>query len=84
MIQFLNTDGSAWADSLGYEFDKIYQRYPCLVTGLVGENVYCDLYTYYQRKTPYSNLHINTDVSGPYIIAYGFDQNVADNTPFKI
>ena len=84
MVQFLNADGSAWADSLGYTIDKIYQRYPCLVTGLTGDNIYCDLYTYYKRKTPYSDLHINTDVSGPYILVYGFNSNVADMTPFKI
>ena len=56
-----------------------------MVTGLVGENIYCDLYTYYERITPSGNFHIKTDRSGPYIITYGFDQNVADNnTSFKI
>ena len=84
MVQFLNADGSAWAHSLGYEFDKIYQRYPCVVDGLVGDNIFCDLYTYYERKTPYSNLHINTDVTGPYFIIYGFDQNVVTGSTVRI
>lgn len=84
MLQFLNADGSGWANSLGYLPDKIYQRYPCVVVGLVGLNIHCDLYTYYNRKTPYSNLHINTDWTGPYILIYGFDQNVPTGIPVRI
>ena len=69
MVQFL---GSAWENSVGYEDDQIYQRYPCVVTGLPGSNIHCDLYTYFSRYTPYSNMHINYDVSGPFILIYGF------------
>lgn len=84
MVQFLNADGSGWAHSLGYQIDRIYQRYPCVVVGLVGTNIHCDLYTYYQRETPYSNMHINRDFSGPYILVYGFNQNVPTGIPVRI
>lgn len=84
MVQFLNADGSAWAPSVGYQIDQIYQMYPCVVIGLVGTNIHCDLYTYYQRTTPYSNLHINNDFTGPYIIIYGFDQIIPINVPVRI
>lgn len=49
MVQFLNADGSGWAHGVGYVPDKIYQRYPCVVVGLAGTNIHCDLYTYYDR-----------------------------------
>ena len=81
MVQFL---GSGWAPSVGYEEDEIYQRYPCVVVGLAGDNINCDLYTYYERETAYSNLHINNNVDGPYILIYGFDQNVAEGIPVRI
>lgn len=84
MVQFLNDDGSAWAPSVGYEINKIYQRYPCVVVGLVGTNIHCDLYTYYQAVTPYSNMHINNNISGPYILIYGFDQNIATGIPVRL
>jgi hypothetical protein len=54
------------------------------MVGLVGTNIHCDLYTYYQSLTPYSNLHINYRFSGPYIMIYGFDQNIATGLPVRI
>lgn len=52
--------------------------------GLAGTNIHCDLYTFYKRVTPYSNLHINNDFSGPYILIYGFNQNVPTGIPVRI
>jgi hypothetical protein len=80
----LNADGSGWAPSVGYQINKIYKRYPCVMVGLVGTNIHCDLYTYYQSLTPYSNLHINYRFSGPYIMIYGFDQNIVTGLPVRI
>lgn len=77
MIQFYNA-GASWAENIGYLPNQIYQKYPCLVKGLSG-SVHCDLNTY-TTISPYNTLHINNKYTGPFIIIYGFEQNVVINT----
>jgi hypothetical protein len=50
------------------------------VEGLTGENVKCDLYTHVDTLQPYNNLHINNDLTGPFIMIYGFEQNILEGS----
>ena len=76
----MNADGSGWAENVGYQDESLYQRIPCVVKGLAGDNIHCDLYTYDEVLSPYSNLHINNDLSGPFVMVYGFEQNIVEGT----
>jgi hypothetical protein len=74
IVQFLpDGQASAWQANLGYQSNKIYKQYPCVMTGLSGTNIQCDLYTYSSIIGPYNKLHINSYFFGPFIIIYGFD-----------
>lgn len=75
MIQFMAdpiTKINAWDLSLGYKPNSIYKEYPCVVNGLSGNRIKCDLYTYTTIPFPYNQLHINSDITGPFFIVYGF------------
>jgi hypothetical protein len=65
---------NAWDSALGYASNRIYKEYPCVITGLPGTRIRCDLYTYHSNSSglPYNNLHINTDFTGPFFLVYGF------------
>ena len=65
---------NAWDINLGYLPDNIYKEYPCIITGLVGTRIRCDLYTYTSSTptSPYNNLYIKSDSTGSYFIIYGF------------
>ena len=54
------------------------------MTGLPGVNIHCDLYTYSGRYTAYSDMDINFDPTGPYILIYGFDETVPIGSNIKI
>lgn len=54
------------------------------MVGLPGVNIHCDLYTYYEATTPYNNMHINNDVTGPYLLIYGFEEYITLGTLVRI
>lgn len=83
MVQFMAdpiTKINAWDPNLGYQSDRIYKEYPCIVNGLVGTRIRCDLYTYKTIPGPYNQLHMNSDLTGSFFIIYGFVNTIATGT----
>ena len=75
---------SAWHPTLGYDADKVYKEFPCVVVGLPGQRIKCDLYTYVNSVGPYNKLHINSRSLAPYIMVYGFETPVTTGSNIKI
>lgn len=75
---------SAWHPTLGYDADKIYKEFPCVVVGLTGQRIKCDLYTYVNTVGPYNKLHINSRSLAPFIMVYGFETPVTTGLPIQI
>jgi hypothetical protein len=87
MVQFMEdpiSKISAWAPYLGYQKDTIFKEFPCVILGLAGVRIRCDLYTFTSSMGPYNNLHINSDITGPFFIVYGFNTPFAAGTVAKI
>jgi len=75
---------NGWHPYLGYNPDKIYKEYPCVVTGLTGTRIKCDLYTFTTAVGDYDKLHINSDITGPFFIVYGFVNTIVTGTAVTI
>lgn len=75
---------SAWHPTLGYSADKIYKQFPCVVVGLPGLRIKCDLYTYVNTVGPYNKLHINSKSLTPFIMLYGFTNPVPTGSNIQI
>lgn len=75
---------SAWDPTLGYGINKVYKEFPCVVVGLPGLRIKCDLYTYINQVSPYNKLHINSNSWVPYITVYGFTTPVPAGLPVQI
>ena len=75
---------SAWHPTLGYAADKIYKEFPCVVVGLPGQRIKCDLYTYVNTVGPYNKLHINSKSLAPFIMLYGFVTPVPTGSNIQI
>lgn len=75
---------SAWHSTLGYVADKIYKEFPCVVVGLPGQRIKCDLYTYVNTVGPYNKLHINSKSLAPFIMLYGFVTPVPTGSNIQI
>jgi hypothetical protein len=87
LVQFISdpvTGINAWDPYLGYGADRIYKEYPCIVLGLTGTRIRCDLYTYTKTLGPYNNLDVNPDLTGPYFIIYGFINTITTGTAVTI
>lgn len=87
LIQFISdptTGINAWHPYLGYNPNQIYKEYPCIVSGLTGTRIRCDLYTYVNTLGPYNNLDIHPDLTGSFFIIYGFTNTIATGTPVSI
>lgn len=52
--------------------------------GLTGTRIKCDLYTYTSMPGPYDKLHINSDLTGPFFIIYGFVNTIVTGTAVRI
>jgi len=82
-VQFMAdpiTKINGWDINLGYAANTIYKEYPCIVTGLTGNRIRCDLYTYHTNPGPYDELHINSDLTGSFFIIYGFINTITAGT----
>lgn len=85
-IEFLS--GGGWADNLGFAANQVYKRFPCvfyyndLVNPLAYDsNVICDLYTY---TTGTQASLSDVSVRGPYIIMYGFTNQLLISELYRI
>lgn len=75
---------NAWDSTLGYSPNQIYREIPCVITGLVGLKISCDLYTYITQDGPYNNLMINDRGNYPFITVYGYDRPISDGSAVTI
>lgn len=75
---------SAWHPTLGYNPDTIYKQFPCVVVGLPGQIIQCDLYTYVNTVGPYNKLHINSKSLAPFFMLYGFTDPVTIGSSIQI
>ena len=95
-MEFLNT--GAWADNLGYDADKIYKRFPCtfyedtatyvqpdpanpVTPPIFNDDIMCDLYTFVEG--PHASL-TNKDARGPYLIVYGFSNEIFLDSNYRL
>ncbi len=67
-----STGRNAWHHTVGYDEDRIYKEFPCVVVGMPGLRIRCDLYTYVNVVGPYNKLHIRSKSLAPFIMIYGF------------
>lgn len=75
---------NAWHATLGFDADKIYKEFPCVVVGFTGLRIRCDLYTYVNSLGPYNKLHIRSKQTVPFIMVYGFEQPIPVGSTIKI
>jgi hypothetical protein len=75
---------NAWHSTLGYQPNRIYKDFPCVISvNVVGDKIKCDLYTYVNTLGPYNKLHIRSKSTGPFIMVYGF-LNPAINVDIQV
>ena len=75
---------NAWDSTLGYQADRIYKEFPCVVLGLPGNRIKCDLYTYVDALGPYNKLHIRSKLLGPFFMVYGFTNPVPQGIDIQV
>jgi hypothetical protein len=86
-IEFLA--GGAWADSLGFQPNEIYKRFPCVFSDNslltlppeYNSDVTCDLYTY--LTGPHASL-TNTSSRGPYLLVSGFTKQMLISSQVRL
>lgn len=86
VFQFVpdNNGRNAWHPTLGYEADRIYKEFPCVIQGMPGDRIRCDLYTYVNTVGAYNKLHIRSQSIRPFIMVYGFTTAITPGDNIQI